>query len=56
MTLTTSIRAAVMAAVLASAGFGQSQTPSQQETGMTQVLTTCTLGSEGLLSGCRLTE
>jgi len=34
MTFTSSIRAAVMAAVLASAGFGQSQTANQRETGM----------------------
>ena len=35
MSLTTSIRAAVMAAVLASAGFGQSQTSNNRELGMT---------------------
>ena len=35
MTWTNSIRTAVMAAVLASAGFGQNQTANQQKTGMT---------------------
>lgn len=35
MCFTTSIRAAVMAAILASAGFGQSQTANERELGMT---------------------
>ena len=35
MTWTNSIRTAVMAAVLASAGFGQNQTANQQQIGMT---------------------